>query len=131
MLNLPCGDQQTESGLGGCEPFAPSGQGHSRLISGVPSNRPEGIDSNKPQPAPPSSAIHASKQSGWLMASLSIAIAALLSLSAEQAQAGDQARDLALPSHAGQPLAVIGFAQPTLAWVEFCNRLPAECEVDL
>jgi predicted transglutaminase-like cysteine proteinase len=61
------------------------------------------------------------------MAALSIAIAALLSLSAEQAQA----RDLASPSHAGQPLAVTGSAQPTLGWVEFCNRLPAECEVDL
>jgi predicted transglutaminase-like cysteine proteinase len=62
----------------------------------------------------------------WLIAALCIALTALLGLSAEPARA----RDLALLPHAGQPLAVAGTAQPTWAWLDFCNQLPAECEID-
>jgi predicted transglutaminase-like cysteine proteinase len=48
-------------------------------------------------------------------------------LGVEQAQA----RDLDLPPRAGQALAMSGTSEPTFGWLEFCNRLPAECEVDL
>jgi predicted transglutaminase-like cysteine proteinase len=66
------------------------------------------------------------KHSVWLIAALCIVVTALLGLSAAQAQA----RELALLPQAGQPLGAVGTAEPTWAWLDFCNQLPAECAVD-
>ncbi len=44
--------------------------------------------------------------------------------------ATSQAHAIPASSFARQPLWVAGWASPTTAWVEFCRRLPAECQIN-
>ncbi len=41
-----------------------------------------------------------------------------------------QTHAVSVPPLVRQPLWVAGWASPTTAWVEFCRKLPAECQID-
>ena len=43
---------------------------------------------------------------------------------------GAKAQSLASLPKASQPVEIVGDARPMIAWVDFCNRQPGECQVD-